>query len=71
MRYVFFTSLLLIFLGGLVSCESTNSLRAGGGAFDDSELGRKLDANSHLDDPEIPGSRSFEQWREQDRTTSF
>jgi len=52
-------------VSALVSCESTNSRRAGGGAFDDSELGRKLDANAHLDDPEIPGQRSFEQWREQ------
>lgn len=46
------------------SCESTNSRRAGGGAFDSSELGRKLDANSHLEDPEIPGEKSYEQWRE-------
>ena len=46
------------------SCESTDSRRAGGGAFDNSELGRKLDANSHLEDPEIPGERSYEQWRD-------
>ena len=49
----------------LTSCESTNSRRAGGGAFDDSHLGPKLDANSHLDDPETPGARSYEEWREQ------
>ena len=47
----------------LVSCESTDSLKAGGGAFSDSELGRKLDANSHLPDPDIPGERSFEEYR--------
>ena len=54
----------LVFVSALSSCESTNSRRAGGGAFDESELGRKLDANSHLDDPEIPGERTFEQWRD-------
>ena len=59
-----FTVLSVIFVSVLTSCESTNSRRAGGGAFDDSELGRKLDANSHLDDPEIPGERSYEQWRD-------
>ena len=47
----------------LISCESTNSLKAGGGAFSESELGRKLDANSHLPDPDIPGERSFEEYR--------
>lgn len=50
----------------LASCESTSSRRAGGGAFDNSELGRKLDANAHLEDPEIPGERSYEQWRNND-----
>lgn len=65
MRHTFFTLLSFAFVSVLASCESTNSLRAGGGAFDDSELARKLDANSHLHDPEIPGERSFEQWREQ------
>ncbi|MEN8678533.1 MAG: hypothetical protein ABF391_00665 [Akkermansiaceae bacterium] len=48
----------------LVSCESSNSRRAGGAAFDDSELGRKLDANSHLPDPDNPSGQSFEQWRD-------
>lgn len=57
----------MLFLAGLfVSCESTTSRRAGGGAFDESEMARKLDANSHLDDPEIPGAKSYEQWRNQD-----
>ena len=65
MKSTFLTLTSLAFVSVLASCESTNSLRAGGGAFDDSELGRKLDANSHLDDPEIPGQRSFEQWREE------
>jgi len=66
MKRVFAAVLSLVFVSALTSCESTNSRRAGGGAFDDSELGRKLDANSHLDDPEIPGDRSYEQWRNQD-----
>jgi len=57
----------VLFLAGLfVSCESTASRRAGGGAFDESEMARKLDANSHLDDPEAPGAKSYEQWRNQD-----
>lgn len=49
-----------------VSCESTNSRKAGGGAFDDSFLGPKLDANAALADPNAPGSKSYEQWRDQD-----
>ena len=64
MKRAMFTVLSVIFVSVLTSCESTNSRRAGGVAFDDSELGRKLDANSHLDDPEIPGERSYEQWRD-------
>ena len=64
MKRAMFTVFSVIFVSVLTSCESTNSRRAGGGAFDDSELGRKLDANSHLDDPEIPGERSYEQWRD-------
>ena len=47
----------------LISCESTNSKKAGGGAFSESELGRKLDANSHLPDPDIPSDRTFEEYR--------
>ncbi|MGJ8697549.1 MAG: hypothetical protein ACSHYF_14625 [Verrucomicrobiaceae bacterium] len=53
-------------LGSLVSCESTNSHKSGGGSFDDSHLGPKLDANAHLDDPATPGSNSFEEWRDKD-----
>ncbi len=41
-----------ISLSALVSCESTKSKRAGGGAFDDSETGRLLDGNALLPDPE-------------------
>jgi hypothetical protein len=51
----------------LVSCESGSSRRAGGAAFDDSELGRKLDANSHLPDPENPSGQSFAEWRQKTR----
>lgn len=50
----------------LVSCESTNSRKAGGGAFSDSHLARQLDANAPLDDPETPGSASYEQWRDKE-----
>jgi len=55
-----------IFLFALVSCEPINSKRAGGGAFDDSETGRKLDGNALLPDPKNPAGQSFEEWREQD-----
>jgi len=61
-----FAILAILSLSFLASCESTNSRRAGGGAFDNSELGRKLDANAHLEDPETPGERSYEQWRDHD-----
>ena len=50
----------------LVSCESTNSRKAGGGAFSDSQLARDLDANVALDDPNTPGSESYDQWREKE-----
>lgn len=66
MKRAFFAVLSVIFVSALTSCVATNKHVAGGGAFDESELARKLDANSHLDDPEIPGDRSYEQWREQD-----
>ncbi|MEJ6579374.1 MAG: hypothetical protein QNL33_03805 [Akkermansiaceae bacterium] len=66
MKRALFAILAFFSLSFLVSCESTNSRRAGGGAFDDSQLGRKLDANAHLEDPETPGKRSFEQWRSND-----
>ena len=56
------TSALTLF----VSCESTNSRKAGGGAFDDSYLGPKLDANAALPDANDPSSESYEQWRNQD-----
>ena len=62
---VIFAFVALVF-SALVSCESSNSLRAGGAAFDESELGRKLDANSHLPDPANPSGQSFEQWRQVD-----
>lgn len=51
----------------LSSCESGASRRAGGAAFDDSELGRKLDANSHLPDPDSASGQSFEEWRQTNR----
>ncbi|MDA7888287.1 hypothetical protein N9A86_02750 [Akkermansiaceae bacterium] len=63
MKSIFLSTLAVILGLVMVSCESTSSLRAGGGAFDDSEHGRKLDANSHLPDPDIPGERNFEEWR--------
>jgi hypothetical protein len=66
MKRAFSAVLSVVIVSAFASCESTNSRRAGGGAFDESELGRKLDANSHLDDPEIPGERSYEQWRNEE-----
>lgn len=50
----------------LVSCESTNSRRAGGGAFDDSQMGRTLDGNGIVPDPESPANQSLEDWRSLD-----
>ena len=63
MKSIFLSALAVISVLILTSCESVNSKRAGGGAFDESEMGRKLDANSHLPDPDIPGGRSFEEYR--------
>ena len=63
MKRIFLSTLAVISVLTLTSCESVNSKRAGGGAFDESETGRKLDANSHLPDPDIPGGRSFEEYR--------
>jgi len=57
-------ALLVLALLALVSCgESTDSRKAGGAAFSDSELGRKLDANSALETNRP--ANSFEQWREE------
>ncbi len=63
---VIFVITSLVF-SSLVSCESGSSRRAGGAAFDDSELGRKLYANSHLPDPENPSGQSFAEWRQKTR----
>lgn len=68
MKMLFSTliGLSVFLLGALVSCESTNSRKAGGGAFDDSYLGPRLDANSAIEDGSSPSSDSYEQWRNQD-----
>lgn len=50
----------------LVSCESANSRRAGGGAFDDTPMGRTLDGNGLIPDQEKLANESFEAWRELD-----
>jgi len=50
----------------LMSCESTSSRKAGGAAFSDSHLARQLDSSTPLDDPETPGSASYEQWRDKE-----
>ncbi|MDA7518339.1 hypothetical protein N8529_01105 [bacterium] len=51
----------------LVSCQASDDRRGGGPAFDDSELGRKLDANAHLPDPDNPSGQSFNEWRQANR----
>lgn len=48
----------------LLSCESTNSRRAGGGAFDDTPMGRTLDANAVVPETEDLAGESFGAWRE-------
>ena len=63
MKSTFLLTLAVISVLILTSCEAVNSKRAGGGAFDESETGRRLDANSHLPDPDIPSGRSFEEYR--------
>ena len=50
----------------LVSCESTDSRRAGGGAFDDTPMGKTLDGNAIVPDQEDLAQDSFEAWRELD-----
>lgn len=66
MRTISLLAVVALPVFALISCESTNSIRAGGGAFDDSETGRKLDGNALLPDPENPSGQSFEEWRELD-----
>ena len=47
------------------SCETTSPHVAGGGAYDDSQLARKLDSNAAvLDAKDEPSAASYEQWRE-------
>ena len=70
-RHIFLMKLITLFsaltiFSALVSCESTNSRKSGGGAFSDSHLGRQLDANTALDDPKTPGAASYDQWREKE-----
>lgn len=47
-----------------VSCESTNSRRQGGGAFDPSWVGPILDGNREIPNPEDPTNQSLEDFRE-------
>ena len=53
---------------GMISCETVDDRKAGGGAFDDSQLGRRLDSNNpNLEDnPNEKGKTavpSYQQWR--------
>tara|TARA_B100000519_G_scaffold195449_1_gene200513 strand:+ start:569 stop:835 length:267 start_codon:yes stop_codon:yes gene_type:complete len=53
---------------GLMSCETVEDRKAGGGAFDDSQLGRRLDSNNpNLEDnPDEKGKTaapSYQRWR--------
>jgi len=49
------------------SCETVPDRKAGGGAYDDSQLARKLDSNAAvLDARDAPAAVSYEQWREQE-----
>ena len=50
----------------LVSCESTNRRRAGGGAFDDTPMGKNLDGSAIVPDTEDLAKESFEAWRQLD-----
>jgi hypothetical protein len=63
------TSLLLftaVLAVALASCQSVPERTAGGGAFDDTFLGPRLDSNNpDLGDEETPAPGSYEQWRDQ------
>lgn len=49
------------------SCETVSEHAAGGGAYDDSEMARRLDANiAVVDVRDAPAAASYEQWREQE-----
>lgn len=55
-------------LGLLLSaCQVVDDHVAGGGAYDDSHLARKLDSNNPDvgDDSDQPRAKSYEQWRGQ------
>ncbi|MGJ8723159.1 MAG: hypothetical protein ACSHYB_01270 [Roseibacillus sp.] len=49
-----------------LSCTPVHKHQAGGGAFDDSQVGQALDANAPLPEDNISGARSFEEWRERE-----
>ncbi|MBK1834703.1 hypothetical protein [Roseibacillus ishigakijimensis] len=49
-----------------LSCAPVHKYQAGGGAFDDSEVGQALDANAPLPEDDINGPRSFEEFRARD-----
>ena len=51
----------------LSACQTVDDRSAGGGAFDDSHLARRLDSNNPDlgDDKDAPRAESYEQWREQ------
>ena len=63
------TSLLLftaVLAVALASCQSVPPRTAGGGAFDDTFLGPRLDSNNpDLGDEDTPAPGSYEQWRDQ------
>ena len=50
----------------LISCESVDSRRAGGAAFDDTPMARTLDSSAVVPDDEELANRSFEAWRSLD-----
>ncbi|MDA0767177.1 MAG: hypothetical protein O3A87_06900 [Verrucomicrobia bacterium] len=57
------------FLGLLLSaCQTVDSRAAGGGAYDDSHLARRLDSNNPDvgDAKDHPRAETYEQWREQE-----
>lgn len=49
----------------LTSCQTVDDRAAGGGAYDDSDLARRLDSNNPDlgDDPDAAAAESYEQWR--------
>lgn len=62
----FLVSLSLAATFVLGACAPVHERQAGGGAFDESEVARTLDANGQVPGEGVVGAQSFSEWREQE-----